>query len=202
MIRSQEPNADFDWLLVDASQRILSITGGPQNDVPMQVRVIVKGENYGLNATLVHDKDDPLVEFYDLRHPRDRPGLINGQFISRYYLSTLLRKNQDPLAGLCLEGRVPAWTVSARQMVHVRAFLALGPQNGCLCPVCEQSRAFRLHLRNVPTESRPFFQAIYDRLMEVEDDLCMANALVEGRLPNADGLIERRRARITAKQSV
>lgn len=196
MTESKACPVDFDWSTTEVAQRLLSITGGSDANVPMMVRVIVKGEHYGLNGSLVHDKDDPLVEFYDLRHPSDRDGPVNGQFISRYYLSTLLRKNQDPLAGLCLDGRVPDWVVPAIGMVHVRAFLAFGPQNGCLCPVCEQYRAFQLHLRHVPAASQAFFEALYERLTEVEGDLSMATALVEGRLPNADDLIQRRRARL------
>ena len=59
------------------------------------VVLISKGDTYGLNDCLTHDKDDQLVEFW-----------TNGHFISRYYASTLLPdlENGEHLCGLCLEG--------------------------------------------------------------------------------------------------
>lgn len=75
--------------------------------IPWVVRVVTKGDHYGrYNGTLVHMKDDPLVEFYDARY--DHGNL--GQFVTRYYLSTLL--DGENHAHLSLDGGVDAWTVS------------------------------------------------------------------------------------------
>jgi hypothetical protein len=75
--------------------------------IPWVVRVVTKGDHYGrYNGTLVHMKDDPLVEFYDARY--DHENL--GQFVTRYYLSTLL-DGESP-AHLSLDGGVDSWTVS------------------------------------------------------------------------------------------
>jgi hypothetical protein len=79
------------------------------------VRVVFRGEGYGVNDVIIHDDETPLVEFYDSRHTRINP---RGQFVSRYYASTLLEgKNR----GLALDGGVPEWTVSAKDMETVRA---------------------------------------------------------------------------------
>jgi hypothetical protein len=81
------------------------------------VRVVRKGDRYGLSFCLTHDKDEPLVEFYDARYPHTE----FGQFVSRYHLSTILERDN---AGLCLDGGVPEWSVSANDMAAVRAWLA------------------------------------------------------------------------------
>lgn len=86
---------------------------------PFNVRLVRKGDRYGLNDCLVHDCDEPLVEFWDatLEHdPRFTPGL--GQFASRYYLGTLTGKDgwsspPSRACGLSLCGHVPEWTVTS-----------------------------------------------------------------------------------------
>lgn len=85
------------------------------------VRVVTKGEKYGLNFCLTHNGDKPLVEFYDARYPHTE----FGQFVSRYYVSTILGTDGYGSAegGLSLDGGVPEWTVSAYDMETVRSFL-------------------------------------------------------------------------------
>ena len=73
------------------------------------VRVVNIGDKYGLNDCLVNNKA-PIVEFYTK----------GGQFISRYYVGTILDGSD---CGLCLDGGVPDWTVSAQDMGTVRDFL-------------------------------------------------------------------------------
>jgi hypothetical protein len=80
------------------------------------VRIVRTGDAYGLDDRLINN-DEPMVEFYDRRHmhtPR-------GQFVSRYYIRTLLER-PDGLA-LALDGGVPAWTVIADDMRLVVAYL-------------------------------------------------------------------------------
>jgi len=74
---------------------------------PFNIRVVLKGERYGREDCLVHDEEDPLVEFYDASFAGDGS---RGQFITRYYLSTLKKK---PDQGIILEGSEPRWIVSA-----------------------------------------------------------------------------------------
>lgn len=96
-------------------------TKNTRTNITFTVKVIHTGDQYGRNNCLTHDKEEPLVEFFDAR---------NNQFVSRYYLSTLLRKDQWSVGrpslaetGLCLDGGVPDWTIDAAGMKPVIAWL-------------------------------------------------------------------------------
>jgi hypothetical protein len=80
------------------------------------VRIIKTGDKYGRTMSLVNDKA-PMVEFYDGRYQHTP----FGQFVSRYYINTILNANLSN--GLCLDGRVPEWQVSADDMAQVINFL-------------------------------------------------------------------------------
>lgn len=84
------------------------------------VRIVNKGDRYGRADCLTHDEDRPMVEFYDRRYQHgDWPD--RGQFVSRYYISTLLEGENR---GLCLDGgNASEWSVSADGMAIVRAYL-------------------------------------------------------------------------------
>lgn len=79
------------------------------------VRLVKKGQPYGMDWCLTHEEDRPLVEFYDMRFDH----CILGQFVSRYYADTLLEGER----GLCLHGGVEAWTVNLPNMARVRNWL-------------------------------------------------------------------------------
>ena len=81
-----------------------------QHGKPFMARLVRKGEAYGLNRCLTHDESDPLVEFYAVNQKRN-------QFVSRYYLSTLNAHDLD--CGICLDGGIPAWTISAENAEYV-----------------------------------------------------------------------------------
>ena len=87
------------------------------------VRVVNKGDKYGRDFVLTNDSDKPLVEFYDARYPHTE----FGQFITRYYVSTILGDNvhrlDEETGALHLDLGIPAWTVSAEDMATVRNFL-------------------------------------------------------------------------------
>lgn len=91
------------------------------NDVgrKFNVRLIQQGERYGRNGVLVHDEADPLVEWFDATYAND-PGFFDvnsigcGQFVSRYYLTTMLEHRPD--FGLDLHGGEPVWKVSAENV--------------------------------------------------------------------------------------
>jgi hypothetical protein len=61
------------------------------------------------------ETDGDLVAFYDTRYEHTPL----GQFVSRYYVDTILKGT----AGLCLDGGVPEWTISAAGMARVREHL-------------------------------------------------------------------------------
>ena len=77
------------------------------------VRVVSRGDKYGLNFALTHNGIMPLVEFYDSRYPHTE----FGQFVSRYYLDTII--NRDDRFALSLDGGVTAWTVPVEAMAEV-----------------------------------------------------------------------------------
>jgi len=85
--------------------------------IPFRVRIVEKGQKYGLNSCLSHDNKEPLVEFYDKRFPHTE----HGQFVSRYYLSTLTER--DNSNGLNLSGGVPNWSIDGDTMNQVTAWL-------------------------------------------------------------------------------
>ena len=120
------------------------ITGG------WRVHFVQEGEHYGVNGSLVYGNtvgsgvphigeriNDcqlyghglPLVEFYDMsQDPVLFPG---GQFVSRYYMSTLLGMDGDtPLSEMVsknwsfgLDGGVPSWTVAGTDLQNVTDWL-------------------------------------------------------------------------------
>jgi hypothetical protein len=88
------------------------------------VRIVNTGDTYGRAMCLTNYKA-PMVEFYDISCPDIQYGAY-GQFVSRYYISTILSQDSrggEYSNGLCLDGRVPAWQVSAEDMAQVITFL-------------------------------------------------------------------------------
>ena len=90
------------------------------NNIPFHVKLVNQGEKYGLNHCLTHNKTDPLVEFYDARYVKGFESI--GQFVSRYYLSTLM-ENKGNNRGLCLDGGIPEWCVNADCMKQIYNWL-------------------------------------------------------------------------------
>lgn len=80
------------------------------------IRLVLQGQTYGRGV--VHDKPEPLVEFFDTRHPVT----ALGQFVSRYYLSTLLDACEDP-GVFCLDTGSRDWSLSAKALSDVYAWL-------------------------------------------------------------------------------
>ena len=85
------------------------------------VRIVNKGDKYGRDFCLTHTEDKPLVEFYDARYPHTE----FGQFVSRYYVETILGDDGygSKAGGLSLYGGISEWSVSARDMETVRSLL-------------------------------------------------------------------------------
>ena len=89
-------------------------------------RIVRQGDSYGRDFKLTHDGAEPLVEFYDKRFPHttDPEGVVLGQFVSRYRLSTLFPDGVSQ-GGLNLDGGISAWSLDAEAMedlaVNIRA---------------------------------------------------------------------------------
>lgn len=82
------------------------------------VKLVKKGDRHGRNDCLVHDKTDPLVQFYDETYTKGFTEL--GQFVASYYASTLLDRGRYELS---LDTSIPEWTVSASNMVDIQNWL-------------------------------------------------------------------------------
>tara|TARA_R100001530_G_scaffold85161_1_gene59340 strand:+ start:717 stop:1175 length:459 start_codon:yes stop_codon:yes gene_type:complete len=100
------------------------------NNASWKVKIVFKGDLYGLDNCLTHKESEPLVEFYDLKH-KETFGDI-GQFVSRYCLSTILFKGcviskedlinaekRDSEVGINLQGNVEGWEMSASCLTDV-----------------------------------------------------------------------------------
>lgn len=87
-----------------------------ENGRKFNVRLVRKGDRYGLNNCRVHDEDKALVEFYDATQDPNKFGIC-GQFVSRYYLDTLTGRDgwgrdlRNGSSSLALNGGVEAWTL-------------------------------------------------------------------------------------------
>jgi hypothetical protein len=88
---------------------------------PWRVRFVRKGDRYGLNHCLTHEEAEPLVEFYDREFAGDTfPD--EGQFVSRYYVSTLLKRGGGALN---LDDGIEAWSISADGMREAMGHVAV-----------------------------------------------------------------------------
>lgn len=106
--------------------------------IPFSVRMVFQGQNYGNQMQLTHDGSEPLVEFYDASSV---PNYGLGQFVSRYYLSSLIDNRQPETHGLDLDGGVPDWKITAENMNEVLKW-AEG-----------ESKGFARYVRATPGES-------------------------------------------------
>lgn len=95
-----------------------------ESGIPFTMRLVRAGDGYGVDHALIHDSDKPKVEFYDARYYfAGETGAELGQFVSRYYLHTLLSDGREPQCGLNLDGGVPAWSICAETFALARAIL-------------------------------------------------------------------------------
>ncbi len=95
--------------------------------LPITCRLVEEGDRYGADDCLVNGKE-PMLEFYDARHEIDynfrgtsqearaAGAECLGQFISRYYISTLKRDLEDMTHGLSMYGGIPEWVISKEQL--------------------------------------------------------------------------------------
>ena len=76
------------------------------------VRIVRSGDKYGRDHCLTH-AGEPMVAFDDADSAGSSFGPL-GQFVSRYYVSTLAERPKH--TGLNLEGGVEVWTVDEDAM--------------------------------------------------------------------------------------
>ena len=95
----------------------------PSTGITFNMRLVARGERYGRNMSLVHEKVIPLIEFYDSRYPHDAApdGTPLGQFVSRYNFDTLVECGLP--WGLTLDGGVSEWRLDRHATALVSAIL-------------------------------------------------------------------------------
>ena len=89
---------------------------------PWTIRIVDVGDKYGRDNCLTYEKEEPVVEFYDADNKFDSApdGTMLGQFVSRYYISTIADGSSG---GLDLMGYEPKWKINSLMMDNVRAYL-------------------------------------------------------------------------------
>jgi len=89
------------------------------------VRVVFRGDKYGLRRCQTHGEKYPMAEFYDSKYAGKKGFDREGQFVSRYYASTLMGDvKKIAERGLDLQGDVPAWKVNAPDARTALRFIA------------------------------------------------------------------------------
>ena len=90
---------------------------------PWTIRIVDKGDAYGRDDCLIHENDEPTIEFYDgenLFDKQESDGTMLGQFVSRYYISTIM---DGKGGGLNLMGYEPKWQIESLAMDSIRDYI-------------------------------------------------------------------------------
>jgi len=136
-----------------------------QLGIPFNVKLVFKDESYGKDKCLIHDKDEPMVEFYDSRFDHEPEGL----FISRYNISAF----SEIKTGINLDVNSYKWSIDYEYVAQIQGFIREAIEkkekiHNCnptiyLCEDCEVSCA-RLYMD----------QVLGDFLGEPEDNIPIA----------------------------
>lgn len=116
--RAQKPDTNVIDLNEQPPPTFLDVVN-EVTGIPFRVRLLREGESYGLDNQVRHDRPDALVEIYDFRHRNESQPL--GQFVSRYYASTFLRR---VTGGLDLQGDVDDWKLTSKNMAEARSWVS------------------------------------------------------------------------------
>lgn len=65
----------------------------------------------------------------------------------------------------------------------------------CKCQVCDYGRIYREKLAALPADQQPFFEALYDKMCNLSQDLDYQKCLVDGSWGGADEIIKNARER-------
>lgn len=84
------------------------------------IRVIGKGDNYGRNRCLISEENKQLVEFYDVEGSGAEGFDELGQFISRYYIETIMEIENY---GLNLYADVEEWSIEVDNIKKIQNWI-------------------------------------------------------------------------------
>ena len=85
-------------------------------DVTFHVRIVREGDKWGRDDCLTWDDERPAVEFYDATADPAKFG-PRGQFVSHYFLETILEGHPD--FGIDLHHGVIRWSITGRNKQQV-----------------------------------------------------------------------------------
>lgn len=85
-----------------------------RNGRQFAVKLLQKGDSYGLDKCLTWDSSQTGIEFYDVTYAGDGFDEV-GQFVSRYYISSILEHSGT----LCLNGDVSEWSIDGDNMQKI-----------------------------------------------------------------------------------
>ena len=88
--------------------------------IPFIARLVNPGDKFGPHNS--HCVNEPQVHIYDSRFNHNQHLGFVGQFVSGYYVATLLQDEDYP-NGLCLDGWTPEWTLSRDNMTTLITWL-------------------------------------------------------------------------------
>lgn len=84
-----------------------------------KVRLVLDGMRYGQGFELINEYSEPLVEFYDTRYLHTQ----FGQFVSRYFLSTMMETGPKTINGLTLDTGSDSWFLTPQGVLHTQYWL-------------------------------------------------------------------------------
>ena len=93
-----------------------------ERNQPWSIRIVEEGDKYGRDDCLTYEKEEPVIEFYDADNEFDKhtDGTMLGQFVSRYYISTIM---DGTGGGLNLMGYEPKWSINSLAMDSIRDYI-------------------------------------------------------------------------------
>lgn len=90
------------------------------------IRIVRPGDGYGVDDKVISEYNESMIEFYDYTYASDDTFNSSfgerGQFVSRYFVSTLLERPVG--GGLDLMGYEPVWKVDEIVMQQVFQLIA------------------------------------------------------------------------------
>jgi hypothetical protein len=146
--------------VVGSSEQVKKFTNSKGDEYA--VRVVYQGDKYGLDFKLTHDKPEPLVEFYDTEYRHTK----YGQFVSRYYLSTLLKDAGWQNRGLDLQGDIPKWKIDAETMQKIIAWLKTVGKNEVVGELDPTDRTIVMSTMRQSKHWKVFEEAAFSMLNE------------------------------------
>lgn len=95
------------------------ITVTNRNGRKFNINIVLDGGQYYQNLldnTVTYKNEGALVEFYDATYAGVKGFPELGQFVSRYFASTL---KEGSIGGLCLDGGVPEWFIDKGNLIDI-----------------------------------------------------------------------------------